>query len=64
MKFLLAYRTTPQVSTGVTPAYLVFGRELKTSPPLWPQANGEVERQNRTLLKILKVVHMEGKGWK
>ena len=25
--------------------------EHRTSPPLWPQANGEVERQNRTLLK-------------
>ena len=31
------------------------GIEHRTSPPLWPQANGEVERQNRTLLKALKV---------
>ena len=30
MKFLLACRHTPKVSTGVTPAYLMFGRELKT----------------------------------
>ena len=29
-KFLLAYCTTPQVSTGATLAYLMFGRELKT----------------------------------
>ena len=43
---------------------LEHGIEHHASPPLWPQANGEVERQNRTLLKILKVVHMEGKGWK
>ena len=32
-KFLLAYRTTPQASTGVTPAFLMFGRELKTKLP-------------------------------
>ena len=43
---------------------LEHGFEHHTSPPLWPQANGEVERQNRTLLKALKVAHVEGKGWK
>ncbi|KAE8742082.1 hypothetical protein FOCC_FOCC012356 [Frankliniella occidentalis] len=32
--------------------------------PLWPQANGEVERQNRTILKRLKIAHSEGKKWK
>ena len=31
--FLLAYRSTPQTSTGVTPAFLMFGRELKTKLP-------------------------------
>ena len=39
------------------------GIEHRTSPPLWPQANGEVERQNRTLLKELKVAQVEGKRW-
>ncbi|PFX17749.1 Uncharacterized protein K02A2.6 [Stylophora pistillata] len=34
-----------------------------TSPPFWPQANGHVERQNRTLLKSLKNAHIEGKNW-
>ena len=32
-KFLLTYRSTPQVSTGSTPASLMFGRELKTKLP-------------------------------
>jgi len=35
-----------------------------TSVPLWPQSNGEVERQNRTLLKYLKIVHSQGKDLK
>ena len=32
-KFHLAYRSTPQVSTGSTPAFLMLGREPKTKPP-------------------------------
>ena len=40
------------------------GIEHLTSPPLWPQANGHVERQNRTLLKTLKVAHVKGKNWR
>ncbi|CAB3999022.1 Neural cell adhesion molecule 1, partial [Paramuricea clavata] len=40
------------------------GIQHRKSPPLWPQANGEVERENRTLLKSLKVAHVENKKWK
>ena len=40
------------------------GIEHRTSPPLWPQANGHVERQNITHLKALKVAHVEGKEWR
>ena len=39
------------------------GIEHRRSPPIWPQANGEVERQNRTLLKAMKVAEAEGKRW-
>jgi len=35
-----------------------------TSIPLWPQSNGEVERQNKTLLKYMKIVHSQGKNLK
>ncbi|KAK3732453.1 hypothetical protein QZH41_004293 [Actinostola sp. cb2023] len=40
------------------------GIEHRKSPPFWPQANGEVERQNRTLHKALKVAHVEGKKYR
>ena len=40
------------------------GIEHRTTPPLWPQANGEVERQNRTLMKAVQIAHIEGKDWR
>ena len=38
-------------------------RHVRTTP-LWPRANGEVERQNRTLLKTLQIAHATGKAWR
>ena len=35
------------------------GVEHRTSIPLWPQSNGEVERQNRTLLKAIKISQLQ-----
>ena len=55
----------PQVLSEDFQAFLQeSGIEHSTSPPLWPQTNGEVERQNRTLLKALKVAQVEGKNWR
>ena len=34
-----------------------------TSTPLWPQSNGEVERQNRSLLKSMRIAQATGKDW-
>ena len=31
---------------------------------LWPQVNGEVKRQNRSLLKRIKIAQVEGNNWK
>ena len=41
-----------------------YGVEHSTSPPLWPRANGEVERQNRTLLHAMQTAQVEGKDWR
>ena len=32
--------------------------------PLWPQANGGGERQNRSLLKRIKIAQIERKDWR
>ena len=39
-----------------------MGIQHRRNTPLWPRANGEVERQNRTLLKTLKIAHAEQKN--
>lgn len=37
---------------------------LYNTIPYWPQQNGEVERQNRDILKRLKISQVEKKNWK
>ena len=39
------------------------GIEHYHSPPLWPQANGEVERQNNLVEKRMRIAQAEGKDW-
>lgn len=38
--------------------------KLITTTPYWPQQNGEVERQNRSILKRLVIAHQTGKNWR
>ncbi|XP_055999587.1 uncharacterized protein K02A2.6-like [Ostrea edulis] len=38
-------------------------KHIRTTP-YWPQGNGEVERQNRTLLKAIKAANAERKDWR
>lgn len=38
--------------------------ELIHTPPYWPQANGEVERMNRTILKRLKISYTNKRNYK
>ena len=39
-----------------------MGIEHRYTTPLWPKANGEVERQNRSVLKSMRAAHAEGKN--
>ena len=32
--------------------------------PLWSQANGEVERQNRSIMKRVRIAQAEGRDWR
>ncbi|XP_055542777.1 uncharacterized protein K02A2.6-like [Wyeomyia smithii] len=41
-----------------------YGVELRHTTPYWPQSNGEVERQNRSILKTLKIAELNGTNWK
>ena len=41
-----------------------MGVKHKLTTPLWPRANGEVERQNRSLLKAIRAAHAEKKNWR
>lgn len=38
--------------------------KLNPTIPYWPQMNGEVERQNRSLLKRIKISHGNNSDWK
>ena len=40
------------------------GIKHKKIPPLWPQANREIKRQNRSLLKRMQIAQVEREDWK
>ena len=55
----------PQFRSEVFEWYLEDNSiEHRKTTPLWPQANGKVERQNKSLLKRMKIAQAEGKEWK
>ena len=46
-------------------AFLEYlGIEHKKGVPYWPQSNGEVERCNETLLKIVRISRLEARDWR
>jgi hypothetical protein len=42
----------------------VLGFKHRKFTPLWPRANGEVERFVKTLKKYINAVKTEGKNWR
>ena len=39
------------------------GNHHAKSTTYWPRSNGEVERYNQTLLKLIRTIHAKGKDW-
>ena len=63
--FSLRTDNGPQFISAESEAYLpTNGIEHRKTTPLWPQANGGVERQSRSLPKCLQIAHLEGKNWR
>ena len=61
--FSLRTDNGPQFVSEEFEAFLrTNGIQHQKSTPLWPQVKGEVERQNRSLLKCLQIAHLEGKN--
>ncbi|XP_053698782.1 uncharacterized protein K02A2.6-like [Sabethes cyaneus] len=56
LPFVLTADNAKNFSSQELKDYCVdFGVKLTHTTPYWPSANGEVERQNRSLLKVLKI---------
>ena len=55
----------PQFTSGEFQEYCVQNgiMHLRTTPK-WSQANGEVERQNASLMKRIRIAQVEGVDWK
>lgn len=54
----------PQFVSDTFATYMKdIGAEHIRVTPRWPQANGEVERQNQSLLKRMKIAQAEKKNW-
>ena len=55
----------PQFISGELAEYFKEnGISQRRVTPRWAQANGEVERQNRSMLKAMKIAHGQGKNWR
>ena len=55
----------PQFGSEVFERYLEDnGTEHRKTTQLWPQANDQVEKQNKSLLKRIRIAQPKGKEWK
>ncbi|XP_030834448.1 uncharacterized protein K02A2.6-like [Strongylocentrotus purpuratus] len=55
----------PQFISEVFAEYMnITGIHHHRVTPKWPQANGEVERQNQSIVKRLRIAQAEGKDWR
>ncbi|XP_033725232.1 uncharacterized protein K02A2.6-like [Pecten maximus] len=72
-KFFLTHGLSESIQTDNGPQFIsehfkVFcsshGIEHRRTTPLWPQANGQVERENRSIMKRVRIAQAEGRSWK
>ena len=64
MPYSMCTDNSPQFMSEEFQEYLSANEiEHQLIPPYWPQANGEVEHQNCSLLKILQVATVNGESW-
>ncbi|XP_033760746.1 uncharacterized protein K02A2.6-like [Pecten maximus] len=71
-KIFLTHGLPVQISTDNGPQFgdqftiYLAGENIshRKTTPLWPQANGEVERQNHSLMKRLKIAQVEKRDWR
>ena len=55
----------PQFVAVEFEAFLEYlGIQHKKGVPYWPQSNGEVERFNSTMMKVIRIAEVERKPWK
>ena len=52
------------VSAEMEEYFNEIGIEHRLTTPLWTRTNGEFERQNRFLLKAMRVAHAEKRDWR
>lgn len=62
-KLLLGENGTQFVSKYLSDWGNVLSIRVSHMAPYWPQANSEVERKNKGLVKILKIAHAEKGDW-
>ena len=56
---------SPNLVAKETEDYLKeMGAEHRHTFSLWPRANGDLERQNRTPLTVIRAAHAQGKNWR
>ena len=56
---------SPNLVAKETEDYLKeMGAEHRHTFSLWPRANGDLERQNRTPLTAIRAAHAQGKNWR
>lgn len=65
LPFVLTFDNARNFSSQELSDYCVDnGIKLTHTTPYWPSANGEVERQNQSLLKVLRISKQRGTDWK